>query len=309
VELDEPLSGDAERDARAVVDALRAGRHFTAIDALAEPVEFSFAGSLEGSGYRVSQGGSLPEGRRAIFEVRATGAADAEIVLLRNGEAVRRSRAQTMVYQADDRPAAYRVEVHSPRSPVPWIVSNPIYVGIAGGASRPAPLTGGPEGPPAEARASVDAVTGERRWTADRDPSSKATVEPHGTRPGAVVFRYALGGGPATHQSASLHAPVPPDLDQYNRLLFDAEASAPLRLTVQLVRDNGGSWSTWRRSVYLDGSRRTATIFFDDMRPGPATSGALPLADLDALVFLVDTANTRPGSGGEIIFNRVAFQR
>jgi hypothetical protein len=308
VELDEPLSGDAGRDARVIVGALRAGRHFTAVDAVAEPVEFSFAGSSEGFSQRVSQGGELPAGRRAIFEARATGAPDAEIELLRNGEAVRRSRAQTIVYQADDQPAVYRVEVYTPRSSVPWIVSNAIYVESS---EEPAKLSA------RGAQASVDVADSGRQWMADRDSSSRSSVEPHASRPGAVVFRYALGDGPANHQSASLLAPVPPDLSQYDRLMVDAEASGPMRVTIQLVRDNSGSWSTWRRSVYLDSVPRTMTIFFDDLTPGPlrlrsgqaASSGQPPLADIDALVFGVDTANTRPGSSGEIIFNRVAFQR
>jgi hypothetical protein len=155
----------------------------------------------------------------------------------------------------------------------------------------------------------TDDVGDPAKWVPGHDPSSTAVFEPARDRPGAVVFRYSLGDGPARHQSASIATGVPPDFSAYDQLTFDAAAAAPMRVEVQLVRDDGGTWSRWRRSVYLEREPRTVTIPFDDMTPAAPAAGAPPLATIQALVFLVDTNNTKPGTSGEIVFNRIAFQR
>jgi hypothetical protein len=301
VALDAPLSGAPLRDEAALVDALRRGRHFTVLDALANPSEFEFAASVAGADLRAGQGGSLPAGRNVILEARATGAEDSEIVLRRNGEIVRRARAAAMIYQADDRPAAYRLEVFVPHSSTPWIASNPIYVGLPTPPASPPPI--------APATTTTDAVGDPRAWVLGHDPASTAALEPASGRPGAVVFRYNLGPGPALNQSASVATKVPPDLARYDRLIIEASAAAPMRVEIQLVRDDGGIWSRWRRSVYLDREPRTVTVSFDEMRPADPATGAPPLASIQALVFLVDSNNTQPGTKGEIVFNRVAYQR
>jgi hypothetical protein len=301
VELDAPLNGDPLRDEAAIVEALRRGRHFTVLDALATPLEFEFAASVEGTDARAGQGGRLPAGRNVIFEARATGAESSEIVLRRNGEIVRRARAEAMVYQADDRPAAYRVEVVVPHSSAPWISSNPIYVGHPTTLAAPPPI--------APASATTDALGDLQAWIPDHDASSSAAFEPLSGRAGAVVFRYSLGGGPAVHQSASIMTRVPPEFARYDRLTFEASAAAPMRVEVHLVRDDGGTWMRWRRSVYLDRGSRTITLPFAEMKPAAPATGAPPLAFIQALVFLVDTNNTQPGTTGEIVFNGIAFQR
>jgi hypothetical protein len=300
VELDTPLSGDPRRDEAALVNALRQGRHFTVIDAVATPSEFEFAASVEGANLRAGQGGRLPAGRNVILEARATGAEDSEIVLRRNGEIVRRARTETMIYQADNRPAAYRLEVYVPRSSAPWIASNPIYVGLPATPASPPPF--------APATTTTDAVGDPGGWVLGHDQTSTAAFEAAG-RPGAVVFRYKLGPGPAFNQSASAATKVPSDLDRYDRLTIEASASAPMRVEIQLMRDDGGFWSRWRRSLYLDPEPRDITISFEDMRPADPATGPPPLAAIQALVLLVDTNNTLPGTSGEIIFNRIAFQR
>ena len=301
VELDAPLSGDPLRDGAALVDALRRGRHFTVLDALATPSGFEFAASVEGSDLRAGQGGRLPAGRSVIFEARATGVENSEIVLRRNGEIVRRARAEAMIYQADERPAAYRLEVYVPHSSSPWIASNPIYVGT--------PTTSSPPQQAAPPTATTDALVDPRGWVLDHDASSTSAFAPASDRPGGVVFRYNLGAGPALNQFASIATKVPPDLALHDRLTIEGAATAPMRVEVQLVRDDGGIWSRWRRSVYLDQDPRTVTISFEDMKPAVPASGPPPLTSIQALVFLIDTNNTQPGTSGEIVFNRVAYQR
>jgi hypothetical protein len=130
VELESPATGDAAIDAAAIVAALAAGRHYTAIDAYATPASFEFtadAGSGESTPAR--QGERLAGGSRIVLSSRVAGPPGAELRLLRNGKVVRESRSQTMIYQTDGGAGAYRVEVWLPGRPIPWIVSNPIWIG------------------------------------------------------------------------------------------------------------------------------------------------------------------------------------
>ena len=148
VELPRAWSGDPRADAEALLDAVRAGRMYTVIDALAELAHFRYRAR---SGEAVIEMGERVDGAGPVaLEVSVGGAPGGEIGLLREGRAVARSRESVLRFDvpAGATPAAYRVEVDldgAPGTPpVPWIASNPIYVGRqvrepATGA-RPAPV-------------------------------------------------------------------------------------------------------------------------------------------------------------------------
>src|SRR5512143_2785476 len=123
--LERPLSGDAAADRAAVLDALRRGRFYLGLDALAPADGFGFtveAGSGEcwtmgdhvgpREGLRARAGGRVPKGT--------------SIVLLRDGREVGESRES--LDAALPGPGVYRVEARVPGWPVPWVVTNPVYV-------------------------------------------------------------------------------------------------------------------------------------------------------------------------------------
>lgn len=146
-------------------------------------------------------------------------------------------------------------------------------------------------------------------WTIERDGTSMATVsrgETDGQR--ELVFRYELGSGRPLAQFAALVAAVPRGLSQYDRITFRARANHPLRLAVTLRPAGNDNPPRWQRSVYLDHLTRTVTVFFNDMQavPGHAV-GPAPLASIGALMFLVDTNNTKPGTSGEIRLSEMAY--
>ena len=65
----------------------------------------------------------------------------------------------------------------------------------------------------------------------------------------------------------------------------------------------------WHRSVYLDDSEQTITVFFDEMTPVADRSGSLELAAVRDLLFVVDTVNSRPGSSGQVWLDEITFAR
>ena len=140
VELDEPPVGTATHDAAALLRALKGGRVYTAIDALATPAPFEF--SARSGDLTARMGDELRIDGPIALEARAAGPPGTEIALVRNGEVVLTTEDHTLRHTAPAEPAVFRVEVRLARAPgdppIPWIVSNPIYVGGVGGESRAA---------------------------------------------------------------------------------------------------------------------------------------------------------------------------
>jgi hypothetical protein len=67
------------------------------------------------------------------LEARVAAPAGATMVLLKDGAAIRETRAESLIFGVDGGRAAYRVEVRLDGAPgeppLAWILSNPIYVG------------------------------------------------------------------------------------------------------------------------------------------------------------------------------------
>jgi hypothetical protein len=292
-------------DARSILSALRNGDHYTVVDAAAIPGTFSFFGR---QGDRVArQGDTLAEGQPLALEVQADLPPGARTVLLRDGAVVSDSRERQLVYQANGDPSVYRVEVrlqHDDKTAVPWIVSNPIYVG---GRVPIGPATEVPIVAPTDAMIPGDVVG---RWSTERDRSSDAAFE-HADAAGEpqLVFKYSLGPGLPASQFAALVGSIPSGaLPRFDRLIFTASADRPLRMAVELRPAGRDNPPRWMRSVYLDRTPRAVTIVFDDMHATPGSIATrVPLNTIDALMFVIDTNNTAPGTRGEIRFNRIAF--
>jgi hypothetical protein len=307
LELDAPLSGNAGADARAVLSALRSGHHYSAIDALAAPPVFEFTGRSDAS--VAGEGDVLPADRPVALEVRAAAPAGARLALLRDGVTIRETRDSPLRYLAPGERAVYRAEVRIPNAPgvppVPWIVSNPIYVGM--------PL-------PQEATAAVtprggdvtDLIVGGEAagWSLERDESSEGAIVRDQAAGRTLGLRYSLGPGRAWGQLVALVRPVRNHLLQHDRITLRASASRPLRLSVELRASGNDDPPRWQRSVYLDRTPRTVTILFSDLRPVAGNAaGPVPLASIGALLLAIDANNTMPGTSGEIAFSEIACER
>ncbi len=306
LELDGPLTGNAEADARTVIAALRSGHHYTALDALAAPPAFEFRGRAGGIVAR--EGDVLAASGPVALEARVNAPRGATLMIFRNGTVIRETTDLRLMYVVNGEPAVYRVEVRVPnapgRPPVSWIMSNPIYVGE-------------PHRPPPAARPAatdtvdlLDAGSIAPHWAHEQDRSSTATVVDTGTSGSPpLLFRYSLGPGQPYDQFAALVRPVENGLANYDRVTIRARASRPLRISVQLRASSRHDSQRWQRSVYLDATARTVTIFLDDVNPMEGAVGRAPLARIDALLFVIDTNNTAPGTSGEIAFSQIAYQR
>lgn len=309
--LAEPLGRteeSAERDAGMVIAAIGRGHVYTVVDALAGPalLDFTASGPVE----HASMGDALPgPGDVVLTATLRPAVPGVSLWMLRNGRDIAHADGDRLVarHRAPDGTATYRVEARLASAPgdppVPWIVSNPIYI------TRDAPKAVGLPlaGLVAERGALEETGLG---WSVERQPGSEGTiVMTDGASAGPVlVFAWALAGGERASQYTALAASVPHGvLDGMSHLAFRAAADAPMRVSVQLRSPSDGR--RWQRSVYLDEAPRDIAIAFDDFRPVDASAPAGPALDaIDTLLFVVDTVNTPPGRRGTLRISAVRWQ-
>jgi hypothetical protein len=297
--------GEPRRDAELILDALRAGRTFTAIDAIARPARLTF--TAESGGVRVEIGGRLAAARgRVTLRVRADAPGGASIVLLKEGRPVATGAEAAVQYTAPPDPAVYRVEVHVPDAPgvpaVPWIVSSPIAIG---------PLAARAAARPVETARVILLERGDRsHWTAEQDPTSHADVAaaPGGEGERALELSYSLGANDAASPYAALVRELPYGLSQCRAVVLTGAADREMRVSVQL-REPGGETPRlgrrWRRSVYLSPRPRTVAIPLEEMRPLPGSPVRPTPETVRSLLVVVDTVNARPAAHGIVRLFRV----
>lgn len=303
---DGALTGNAETDARRVIDAIRAGHVYSTVDALGGPAAVRFVAT---SGSKMaSMGDGLPLAGPVHFSVDAQAPDDATITLFRDGATVATARGSRLDHDAPETPGAYRLEIGLPDAPgtppVPWVLGNPVYVGREGdnrvNPPRVAPrnfITLYDGGPP-------------RGWRTEKSAESDAAVDVIGALGGTqLLLRFAISGTAEKSPYVGFVMPATAAIAMYERLVFTARANRPMRLSVQL-RSPGGEGERWRRSVYLDSTPRTVDVAFDDFRPVVSTATSRPeLAKIDSVLFVVDTINNRIGSNGQIQVDDIRYAR
>ena len=292
VELSQALTGDPLIDAGLVVAAVKAGHVYAAFDGVAGPAALSF--SAESGGVTVRQGDDLALRGPVNIHAAANTPPGGGIVLIRNGAIVHTSPGSSLAW-VDDRPGVYRIEASALSAPgeppLPWLVSNPVYVGMEFRDTRdPAP-------PPASARLVLPGGS----WHIEKDSASTGSFEnTEGQGDVHRRFSFQLGRGGASPYVALATSDVGP-LRDATRLAFRAASTRPIRLSVQVRTVDGSTQSRWQRSVYLDTTPRDITVTFADMRvAGTAERRRFDPARIESLLLVVDTTNARPGDRGAV---------
>jgi hypothetical protein len=243
------------------------------------------------------------------LRVQVQAPADVRIGLLKDGEVVEAPAGPVMERTEAAAPAVYRVEISLPgapgQPPVPWIVSNPIYVG----RETPEPV------PAARPRATTFAVQYKdgpaQGWVVETSQGSLGKIDVIAAVQGTQLsLRYGLGGAASSSPFTAFVMPAGPDLAKFTQLTFNGRADKPTRVSVQLRDPIGTAGERWHRSVYLSPEGRDVTVYFDDMMPHGGTSGPKPpLADIQGVLFVVDTVNTALGGNGTIWIDDVRYGR
>lgn len=294
VSLDEPTTGVAESDARRLLNAIRAGRVYTVVDGIAEPGWVDFRGA---DGRDVLMGQRAPISGPVTLTVRGGLPDGGSFVLLRNGVEVARSDGPLDF--TVDRPGVYRVEgrvAGAPGTPpVPWVVTNPIY--LTATASDVGPIE------PPETIAQTVAVPGARGWVVEKESGSEAAVAVAGS---SMTLKYRLRPGERVSQYAAAATALTPPIPPFDAIVFTGRAARPMRVSVQLRLPDGRRWG---RSVYLASDARRVVLPIADLLPADRLGGAPDFTSATSLLFVVDLTNSLPGTAGEFAITDLMFVR
>jgi hypothetical protein len=303
---DVTLVQDAVKDARAVLDAIRRGQVFSAIDALASPIALSYTATSGNA--RAGMGELLQTSGTVTFTVTSNAPPGSTISIVRSGTVIKSVTAASLAVETTEA-GAYRVEIQLAggpgEPPVPWIVTNPIYVMPL----RPVAPTIEPSlSKGTELRYGNGPAAG---WRIESSPLAQGAFDVVPALGGTQIsLRYALSGSPADSPYVALVMPAGEKLSEYDGLQFTARSSPPTRISVQLRTPDGTQGQRWHRSVFLDENARTVTVLFNDMRPSGTTESQQPrLAAIRDVLFVVDTVNTKPGASGQIWIDEIRVGR
>jgi hypothetical protein len=299
------LHGNASEDAAVVLDAIRNGRVFSTIDAIARPATFAFT-ATSGS-HQAAMGDRLSIDGPVMLRVETTAPEGSSIRLIAEGKTVASAAPPVLEYTAPPTPSVYRVEIDTPGAPglppIPWLVSNPLYVGqptIAETSSQASPA------PETVALYSNGPATD---WRIEKSVRSEGTIGvARGVDGTQLLLRYGLGGTLSESPYVAAVVTSNSDLARYSGVMFTARAMRPMRITFQL-RAPGATDRRWGRSVYLDDTARSVTIPFDRMLPLGVATGGPALQDIRDLLFVVDTVHAKQGSSGQVWLDEIRYVR
>jgi hypothetical protein len=122
----EPLTGQADLDRQAILDALRSGHAFVGLDLHASTRGFRF--TAQGKDQTAWMGDEIPSKGGVTLQIRLP--QPAECQLLKDGKVIKTIRNRDNLTHITAEPGVYRIEVYQQAlgRRRGWIFSNPIYV-------------------------------------------------------------------------------------------------------------------------------------------------------------------------------------
>jgi hypothetical protein len=296
---------DAAVDMDRLLQGLRSGHLYTAVDAWATPPAFTFTASHGGAS--AEQGDEMTFAGRTVLQVRSN-APEGFTTAVWRSHTVIASKQEREFDMTVDEPGAFRIEIRRGRADEPaWLTSNPIFIRDAS-----APVLEVPGNVRAASRRSSSSPASQplfdgrtlTRWNTETDPSSLAALDLALRVDGStdVRLRYGLSGGANVGQFSGATVEAPANPGEFNRIAFTARAEHPMRISVQVrAAVPGAPPERWQRSIYLDAQDRDAVIAFEDMMPvGQTHAPNVPREGLMNIMFIVDTTNTKPGGSGRV---------
>ena len=317
--LERPLAGDAARDRLAVLEALRRGRFYLGHDALADASAFSFT-VRDASGRRFAMGDTVEpaEGLRATAGGRMP--AGTRLVLLRDGSKL--AEAASSLDAALPGAGVYRVEAYVPGWPIPWVLTNPIYVFDAATRAKrqAAAAMPGPPVPPRETQL-LSAQGPGAAFAQEHDPRSEMDADvaaagqgPNGGDALKLAFRLSAPTSAEPFTWCALVDRAERDLGGWTGLRFRIRADGEYRLWVQLrdrnpaSADDGLEW--WMASARTTLDWTEVQLPFARLRTlNPKSDGHVDANETRGIVFVLDPATVKPGTKGTIWLSDIGVYR
>lgn len=304
-----PLSGDAAADAALLLKAFRSGQLYTAMDAWAAPPAFEFSASNASGSARMGE--HLGDAGPISFHVRSNAPAAYLTTVWRDGQAMTERDLPEFRFDTPSAgDAAYWATIRDPRRPSspPWLTSNAIHVGATSTAQARSPA----RGPSTGSTLSLFDGHSTAGWTRESDSGSLSTIDVVQMIAGIELrLRYGLTGGSPVGQYAGAAVETSHGVGDYDRVAFTIRGEHPMRVSIQVRAEVANAPpERWQRSIYVDATENERSVRFDDMRPvGVTHTPRAILEAIRAVMFIVDTTNSKPGASGRIWIKNVRLER
>jgi len=297
VVLDAPLTGDATSDAAAILSGIREGRIFSTVDGHTRFAAFEGRASTSTATVRIGE--YLDTNGAATIEARIAAPPGTTLAVLRDGAVLYETQGESLRVDVGREIGAYHFEAYLPghdrRSGVPWLLSNPIYIGLRDVHRQASTM-------PAVSTATIRAPVATVSWQSEASADSASALHLGQLRDGtpALEWRFSVANGERRSQYAAIRFPVGRGrLSEFDRLQLRVVTDAPRRIWAQLRSDERGI--RWGRTFYLDSSLRGVELPFSAFRAiSSGAAGEVPLDQIDSVLLVVDTVNSRPGTSGAI---------
>jgi hypothetical protein len=260
--------------------AIRRGEFFSLVRAAGEPKRFE-----------------LTESEGALVVRLNSATSGARIDLKRNGVVVGSTKENELRMMSPG-PGVYRVEVYLENHPllaedVPWILSNPLFVGSEGAPVKADPLACGVVEPVALAELRLE-----------MDDESKATIEHEASGALRLSYRLSQKTPEKIDRWVALALRKPMDLSSYRGIEIRGGSPAPMRYWIEVRSGEDGHYA----SVLLPTSGAIA-IPWERFYPTLGAKRAIPLGAIDALFVTVNTSSSRTGFSSELTLGSLGFCR
>lgn len=262
-------------------EAIRQGDFFSIVRSAGEPQRFDF--ELEDGEVRVR------------LETRALAA---RIDLKENGRLVASSRDGRVAWTARS-PGVYRAEVYLEDHPllrpdVPWILSNPIYFGVA----YPEPLEPAPDCAPLT-------TLPLERFGVEKDADSEATLD---HRFGTLDLKYTLARSTpeAVDRWVALAYREPLDLTGTHGVRLVASGSEVMRYWVEVRTSDASYYGTFK---VRPGDPSPIVVPWEHFYRVGGGREPLPLARIGAVFLTVNTSSSQTGFSSELTVHEMGWCR
>jgi hypothetical protein len=261
-------------------EAVRGGEFFSLVRAAGEPRRFEFQ--------------STERELRVRLEARTP---FARIDLKRDGKVVATTK-ESALRLASPEPGAYRVEVYLESHPlladdVPWILSNPLFVGTVPAPPRPGTISCDAFDPVALDELGLE-----------MDDESEATIEHEPSGALSLSYRLSRKTEEKIDRWVALALRRPMDLSSYRGVAIRGSAPEPMRYWVEVRSGEDGHYA----SALVPTSGELA-IPWERFYPTLGEKRRIPLSSIDALFVTVNTSSSRTGFRAELTLDSLGFCR
>ena len=229
--------------------------------------------------------------------------------LWRDGEAIAEKTDRDFTVDAPDDPGVYRITIRDPNRPAapPWMFGNPIYIQAA---ERTPPS---PRPAAATMHLSLFDDHSTAGWTKESDSMSLSAIEVvqmisatelrlrYGLAGGSPIGQYCRRGGRNDTRSSAITTAS----------RFTIRSEHPMRISIQVRAEVANAPpERWQRSIYIDATdgERSVSLRRHAASRNHSHSSAVR-ENVRAIMFIVDTTNSKPGASGRIWIKNVRLER